>query len=192
MKKRTPFVVLSVLVVAGFVSAEQMTKEEAQKKVDEAKKASCEIVKKQVTAKAAQCPQEAAAVAKVDCAAVASYKTADMMKLNEDCLAKSSTKGATSGAAKSSTSGAAASDKPAKVEGAASGSVIKCRAMEGETLVAEVGGDSVSTCYATLKAKVGELKCGALTKKYEYAVQYVRPPKTEWSEAHNSTVYCKK
>jgi hypothetical protein len=186
VRKRTPFVVLSVLMVAGFVSAEQMTKEEAQKKADEGKKASCEIVKKQVTAKAAQCPDEAAAVAKINCAEVASYKTTDMMKLNEDCIAKWSGKGAKAGKAEEPKAAAA------KDEGAQAASAIKCRAMEGETLVAEAGGDAVPTCYATLKDKVAELKCGALTKKYEYTVQYVRPPKTEWSEGHTNTVYCKK
>lgn len=190
MRKRTPFVVLSVLMVAGFVSAEQMTKEEAQKKADEGKKASCEIVKKQVTAKAAQCPDEAAAVAKINCAEVASYKTTDVMKLNEDCIAKSSGKG-TAGATKS-TKAEEPKAAAAKEEGAKGDSAIKCRAMEGETLVAEAGGDAVPTCYATLKDKVAELKCGALTKKYEYTVQYVRPPKTEWSEGHTNTVYCKK
>jgi hypothetical protein len=194
--KRVSLVALTVLALAGLVSAQQMTKDEAQKKVNEAKKASCEIVKKQVAGRAAQCPEEAAAAAKVDCAAIASYKTDDMMKLNQDCMdkvkgayGKAGTKSGSSGAKAKADEPKAAAASKADTTG---GKTHKCRAMEKDEVVAEAEGDGVSACYAALKEKLKELKCGPLTKKYPFTGQYLRTGKTEWSEGADLIVFCSK
>jgi hypothetical protein len=201
MTKRIPIVVMAVSALAGLVSAQTMTREEAQKKVDEAKKASCEIVKKQVASEAAKCPEEAAAAAKIDCADIASYKTNDMMKLNQGCIDKWSVR-RDKAASKSGSSGAATKEaKPkvaepkaaaAKKDETASAKTHKCRALEKDQVIAEAEGDGVSVCYDALKAKLKESKCGPATTKYAFKAQYRRTSNTSWSDSIDLAVYCGK
>jgi hypothetical protein len=188
--KRWLFGVASLACVATVASAQSLSREEAQKKADEGKKASCEIVKRQVTDRAAVCPDESAVVAKINCADVKSYSSTDLLTLNETCVKRGRpSRGATTPPP------AATPTKPAEPpsSGAASGTGRKCRALIGDQVVMEAEGDPLTACLDTLRDKVRELKCKDAAKgtRIPYLMQSLSTRGDHWSEGTSTGATCK-
>jgi hypothetical protein len=183
--------VASLVCAATLASAQSMTREELQKKADEAKKASCDIVKRQVTDRAAVCVEEAAVVAKINCADVKSYKTDELLTLNETCVKKGRpSRGTTAPPA------AATPEKttpPPADDTASSGTGRRCRALIGEEVVTEAEGGRLTECLDTLRQKVAELKCKDAAKRtrIEYVMQSLSTSGKRWSEGTATHATCR-
>jgi hypothetical protein len=174
-------VFLAVSLLLGFaLSAHAITKEEAQKKVDDAKVKACEGTLKYLTAQKT-CADEAAEATKVGCTV---ETTKDVQALNVKCSEKIKAGGAaTAAAAKASSSDAKTETKAA--DGKSSLGKNECRALgEDGTELAKATGE-YKACSDEVKAAVKTAKCTGDTKSVK--IKFERGTTAPIS----LTVYCK-
>ena len=160
----TRLTAIAVSLCAALAFAAE-SKEETQKKVDEAMQKSCELAKKNVIDNKAACASEATALEAVDCANKDQRKASDFLKVQGECLKKVKA------------GGAKAEEKPAEGTAAAPAEGEKkkgshCKVID-ETGAVVVEHDSEGTtikCQGEIREKVKAAKCEP-GKKLTY--QYV-------------------
>jgi hypothetical protein len=143
------------------------SKEDAQKKVDEAMQQSCELAKKNVADKAAECPDESKALAAVNCADKGSRKSVDFLKLNVECAKKLK---ADAKAAKAEAKEAKAEAKDEKAADKKGGSHCKVMDEAGAVVLEHDSEGGSIKCQGEIREKVKASKC---TPKAKLTLQYV-------------------
>jgi hypothetical protein len=164
-----------------------------QSKLDEAKRQSCGICKKQINEHPVECAVEVAAIAKIDCANVKSYKTDDAKKLNEECIAK--WKAPTYRAPTPMPKSSPPAPKPSPQASEEPKGNYDCRAVDGDEVLAQMAADDLFDCYNALQKKIRALKCAAGVHDFKFKSQSMRNKpgwNPEWSVGAPMTVFCEK
>jgi hypothetical protein len=189
MRKRWGYAGGLGLVLLAVSASAQTAGSDLQSRMDEAKRQTCGICKKQINEHPKECAVEVAAIAKIDCADLKSYKSDTAKKLNEDCIAKWKVPGNrdTTAVPRSSPKPSVSSPRP-KSDEEPKGDV-KCRAMDGDQLLFRTASDHLFDCYDALKAKVKALKCTAGVHDFTFKVQFIRG-NLDWSPGGPQTVFC--
>ncbi|MEW5738492.1 MAG: hypothetical protein AB1938_06170 [Myxococcota bacterium] len=166
-------------MAASSAMAEELSKEEAQRKVDQAMARSCTLAKAAITRAGDVCADEKAKMAAVDCAKKETRKGVDFLALNGTCQKKvrEAVKAKGDSAKKNFTADAEADTKTDKrderdekyeeFQGEAEGSKVAgptsttCRAVDsGGATVAEVTSEGTPIkCSGVLREKVKAQKC---------------------------------
>jgi hypothetical protein len=152
-----------LFAVAGLMLAAD-SKEDAQKKVDEAMAKSCELAKKNVENNKEACADQAKAFEALDCASKESRKAVDFLKVQGECLKKVKETAKAGAPAEGAAGGPAGSGEKKK------GSHCKVMDEAGAVLLEHDSEGTTIKCQGEIREKVKAEKCEPGKK---LALQYV-------------------